>query len=266
MVHDLLVFFLRVEKIGWGPNSYLEECGLKALSHVGGEITCIAGKVLEVIFGLLPNTRTRNVSLRFTLQDVVNQNDEHPEEDNGYATDGGNSSFSPSKDGFIAIQIPIKQVSEMILNIDATLNATDKGHVINYSVLAKFDPTQEMEEFRADMIGRLTEGVKGLDIKLLAHALNDARASGLHRNRKVVELFRKACARHNYLLRYLKCIKAIEQISNIDIASLRSMNRPDDRLVYVLCETMVLLGKDLSRIVTWEDIQPHLTILGGQKN
>ncbi|XP_052263575.1 lim and transglutaminase domain protein ltd-1-like isoform X2 [Dreissena polymorpha] len=262
MVHDWLVFFPRVDKIGWGPNSYLEECGLKALSHIGGEIICIAGKILEVKFGLLPNARTRNVSLRFKLQDVVNQYDEHPEEDNSNATYGGNSSFSPSKDGDIVIQIPIKQVSEMILNIYATLNATDKGHVINYRVLAKLDPKQKMEEFRAEIIGRLNECVKGLDIKLLTQALSEARASGLHRDRKVVDIFRKACARHRYLSRYLKCLKAIEQISNTDIASLRSMNRPDDRLVCVLRATLVLLGEDPSRIVTWEDIQPHLTILG----
>ncbi|KAH3755879.1 hypothetical protein DPMN_190578 [Dreissena polymorpha] len=261
VVHDWVVFFPKVEDIGWGPNPYLDKCGLEAISHKNGEIRCIVDQDLELKFRILPESKTTNITLRYKLREIITNYDnlELDKEEASKCEKVGE--FRPMKNGIILVKLHIDRLSEMVLNISATLNKTDKGHVINYRIVAEKDPQQLLADFRGKLIEQLSENIKGTAIVQLVQILNTARASGLHRDIQVKDVFKTACTRYVHVKRYRECINKIARITGNDVAIIRAMHNPDDKLVRIIRTALVVLGEDRHKLDKWEHMQPLITLL-----
>lgn len=253
------VFFPRMEIPGWGPNKYLTKVGLRALSHVNGEIRCNNQTSTEIKFQILPDAKTDTIKLSSKMTSMwVAENYAWP----NCKTDDVPELFVPDRNKIITIPVYLGQPGDYELSIIATLNDKDVGNVIYYRIVC--EETDKMTEEKRDqeVLHELRTAIKFQDIRRLKEAINLTKTERLEKHPVVELAYNDACHLLKILQRYEEALTRIRAIESKHVAVLRSFTNPDPAIERVVKAVLVILGEPMNALKTWEDVKPFLKGIG----
>ena len=247
-VPDWPVFFPRATEIGFGENRYLTMCGLDAVSHKKGQITCTAGTEIVFEFQIRDDAITKHVSLYYSLENM-NPTEQNAKED-----------LQPivSSEKKVTITIRFDIITQYVLSVSAILNDTDKGNVIKYMVTCERDGREILE-------GKIKEAkaalITAIDLKRnddLQRSICLAQKLGVRQEHEVLPLYTEA----ESLLRHITLLKSIPEIGTGAVAALKSFTSPDRQVIKVTQSMFILLGEKPGSLKTWDEMRQKLTLLG----
>lgn len=251
------VFFPKMPHIGWGPNSYLKECGLEAVSHLSGEVKCIAPKQLVLRFQRLPKARTSDVKLCYRMAKLP-----YAEGNDAQDRNVNETNICSPGEKMILIPVYIDSVGEFELSVAASLDGVNKGDIIHYRIVAEENQSSILDFVAGEVLKELDQAVTSKNLCDLKIAINSAISNRVHSHSKVRSKYREALNLYRTLLNYQNALSRIGQIDNKHIAVLKSYTNPDAGIVQVLKAVFILLGEPESRLQNWDDIKLLLKGIG----
>ena len=258
-VPDWLTLFPRIPDIGFGPNPYLKRCGLEALSHKSEAIKCFVGQSINMTFGVLQNAPTKVITMMYTFGSRNVLSTEDPAEEFEDVEPPERFLVQKSK-GRHVINIPlcITEPGEHVLSVMATLNATDKGHVINYLVFCKTDPAETLAKTIKEVVEKLQEAITSEQLDTLKIAIVFARTKKIHNKPEVSPLYTKALA----VRRMMEYNRSIPNIDGTVVANLRRYGKPDETIVRLFRAMFTILGDRPEDLNDWDQIRSKVTSVG----
>lgn len=268
-------FFPRMKKIGWGPNKYLKECGLEALSHKNGQINCMVGQSMNIKFKVLGPTR--NVALKFELTrtesngsrieegGIAHTKSDIDEFDEVNDIDNSRELFKPFvENGQMVVNIPLLVESEgqHVLKVSATLNNKDKGAVIWYMIESESDLRETLTEKIKEVVRKLKSAIESREITELESSLNFARFQAVRHCKEVVPCYNEANMLYRKLKREMEYLRSIPTINSKVVMELKSFRNPDPVIVRVFRATFLLLGEEREDLMDWSSIRLKITLIG----
>lgn len=269
-------FFPSMKNIGWGPNKYLKECGLEALSHKNGQINCMIGQSMNIKFKVLGPTR--NVTLRFELTRTesnrsrieeggiaAHTNSDIDEYDEVNDVDSSRELFKPFvENGQMVVNIPLLVESEgqHVLKVSATLNTEDKGAVIWYMIKSESDLRETLTEKINEVVRKLKSAIESREITELESSLNFTRVQAVRHRTEVIPCYNEANTLYRNLKREIEYLRSIPTINAKVVMVLKSFRNPDPVIVSVFRGTFLLLGEEREDLIDWSCIRSKITLIG----